>query len=54
MCSDCQGQGETFSSKDRCKVCNGQKVERKKKVLEVHIDKGDFPFPMYDRYVLRK
>lgn len=40
MCSDCQGQGEKFSSKDRCKNCNGHKVERKKKILEVHIDKG--------------
>lgn len=40
MCSDCQGQGEKFSSKDRCKNCNGLKVERKKKILEVHIDKG--------------
>lgn len=40
MCPDCQGQGEKFNSKDRCKNCNGQKVERKKKILEVHIDKG--------------
>lgn len=40
MCPDCQGQGEKFNSKDRCKNCNGHKVERKKKILEVHIDKG--------------
>lgn len=40
MCSDCQGQGEKFNSKDRCKNCHGHKVERKKKILEVHIDKG--------------
>lgn len=40
MCSECQGQGERFSAKDRCKNCNGHKVERKKKILEVHIDKG--------------
>lgn len=40
MCSDCQGQGEKFNSKDRCKNCNGHKVERKKKILEVHIDRG--------------
>ncbi|KAG1938122.1 dnaJ subfamily A [Pimephales promelas] len=40
MCSDCQGQGEKFNSKDRCKNCNGHKTERKKKILEVHIDKG--------------
>lgn len=40
MCSDCQGQGEKFNSKDRCKNCNGHKVERKKKIIEVNIDKG--------------
>ncbi|KAG7523064.1 dnaJ-like subfamily A member 4-like [Solea senegalensis] len=40
MCPDCQGQGEKFNSKDRCKNCSGHKVERKKKILEVHIDKG--------------
>jgi len=40
MCADCQGEGEHFNSKDRCKNCNGHKVERKKKILEVHIDKG--------------
>ncbi|XP_012674135.1 dnaJ homolog subfamily A member 4 isoform X2 [Clupea harengus] len=40
MCNDCQGQGESFSAKDRCKNCTGHKVERKKKILEVHIDKG--------------
>lgn len=44
MCSDCQGQGEKFNSKDRCKSCNGHKVERKKKILEVHIDKGRILF----------
>ncbi|CAJ1056669.1 dnaJ homolog subfamily A member 4 [Xyrichtys novacula] len=40
MCAECQGQGEKFNSKDRCKNCNGHKVHRKKKILEVHIDKG--------------
>uniref|UniRef100_A0A4W5LJG1 DnaJ heat shock protein family (Hsp40) member A4 n=1 Tax=Hucho hucho TaxID=62062 RepID=A0A4W5LJG1_9TELE len=40
MCAECQGEGERFNSKDRCKTCNGHKVERKKKILEVHIDKG--------------
>lgn len=44
MCSDCQGQGEKFNSKDRCKTCNGHKVERKKKILEIHIDKGECLF----------
>ncbi|XP_068169641.1 dnaJ homolog subfamily A member 4 [Antennarius striatus] len=40
MCPDCQGQGEKFNSKDRCKNCHGHKVERKKKILEVNIDRG--------------
>ena len=26
--------------KDRCQTCNGQKVVRDRKILEVHIDKG--------------
>ncbi|KAM6960815.1 dnaJ homolog subfamily A member 4 [Aplochiton taeniatus] len=40
MCADCQGQGEKFNSKDRCKNCKGHKVECRKKILEVHIEKG--------------
>lgn len=50
MCAECQGEGERFNSKDRCKTCNGHKVERKKKILEVHIDKGLFEvlFPCWD------
>ncbi|XP_029436887.1 dnaJ homolog subfamily A member 4-like [Rhinatrema bivittatum] len=40
MCPDCQGQGEIISPKDRCKACNGKKVLKEKKILEVHIDKG--------------
>lgn len=51
MCSDCQGQGEKFNSKDRCKNCNGHKVERKKKIIEVNIDKGAlFFFPFFFFY----
>lgn len=40
MCSSCEGQGERISAKDRCKSCQGQKVIRERKILEVHIDKG--------------
>lgn len=29
MCSDCEGQGERISAKDRCKQCNGKKVIHK-------------------------
>lgn len=49
VCPDCQGQGEKFNSKDRCKNCNGHKVERKKKILEVSIDKGTCPPPQFKR-----
>ncbi len=28
------------ADKDRCKTCNGRKVVRDRKLLEVHIDKG--------------
>ena len=40
VCHDCQGQGERINSKDRCKNCQGRKVIRERKILEVHIDKG--------------
>ncbi|KAI4532154.1 hypothetical protein MG293_017419 [Ovis ammon polii] len=40
VCMECQGHGERISPKDRCKSCNGRKVVREKKILEVHIDKG--------------
>lgn len=39
-CSSCRGQGETINVKDRCKECEGRKVVKERKVLEVHIDKG--------------
>ena len=42
VCSECQGQGERINSKDRCKECAGRKIVREKKILEVHIDKGNF------------
>jgi len=40
MCSECEGQGERINPKDRCKDCQGRKITRERKVLEVHIDKG--------------
>lgn len=39
-CTDCHGEGEVISEKDRCKTCNGKKVCNETKILEVHIDKG--------------
>lgn len=39
-CNDCSGQGEVIPQKDRCKNCEGKKIAREKKIIEVHIDKG--------------
>ena len=40
MCGECQGQGERIDPKLRCKKCNGKKVNRERKILEVAVDKG--------------
>lgn len=40
VCKDCSGQGEKIADRDRCKTCMGRKVNRERKILEVHIDKG--------------
>jgi len=40
VCRECQGQGERIDPKLRCKGCSGKKVTRKRKILEVSIDKG--------------
>lgn len=32
--------GEVISEKDRCKKCEGRKVNKETKLLEVHVDKG--------------
>jgi len=37
-CTDCRGEGETC--KKKCRKCQGKKVVREKKILEVYIDKG--------------
>jgi len=39
-CSDCDGQGEKINAKDKCKTCDGKKIVRERKIIEVHIDKG--------------
>ena len=39
-CDECNGQGETVDPKNKCKECDGKKVIKEKKVLEVQIDKG--------------
>lgn len=40
VCHECQGQGERINPKHRCKTCVGKKVNRERKILEVHVDKG--------------
>jgi len=40
MCRECQGQGERINPRDRCKSCQGRKIVREHKVLDVHIDVG--------------
>ena len=41
MCIECKGQGERINPKDRCESCNGAKVIREKKIIEVHVEKGE-------------
>lgn len=33
-------KGEVINEKDRCKKCEGHKVSKETKLLEVHVDKG--------------
>merc|ERR1719476_684962 len=40
MCQECHGEGERVDPKLRCKKCNGRKVNRERKILEVQVDKG--------------
>merc|ERR1719422_1953367 len=40
MCQECHGEGERVDPKLRCKKCNGKKVNRERKILEVVVDKG--------------
>ena len=41
-CSDCDGRGEKINAKDKCKTCDGKKIVRERKIIEVHIDKGNW------------
>lgn len=40
VCIECKGQGERIHPKDRCEGCEGAKVVREKKIIEVHVEKG--------------
>lgn len=39
-CRVCKGMGEIIADKDKCPTCNGMKVTKERKVLEVYVDKG--------------
>ena len=47
-CDECSGKGEVINEKDKCKTCDGKKVTKEKKILEVQIDKGA---PNGEKYV---
>lgn len=47
-CDDCRGTGEQINEKDKCKTCDGKKVTKEKKILDVQIDKGA---PNGEKYV---
>ena len=52
MCRECDGKGEQIDAKNRCKYCNGKKVNKESKILEVHIDKGVLLY--FDLLVIEK
>jgi len=39
-CSTCSGSGKIMNEKDKCKSCDGKKVYKDRKILEVNIEKG--------------
>lgn len=47
-CSECGGTGVQIDEKDKCKECNGKKVIKDKKVIEVNVEKGA---PNGEKYV---
>ena len=44
VCGECRGQGERINPKFLCKQCNGKKVNKERKILEVNIEKGKMGF----------
>lgn len=39
-CGACKGQGQTISEKDKCKTCDGQKIAKESKNIDVFVAKG--------------
>ncbi|KHO01159.1 DnaJ domain containing protein [Metarhizium album ARSEF 1941] len=40
LCDHCQGVGQVFKEKDRCKKCKGKRTTQEKKALEIYIPRG--------------
>ncbi|KAG6011767.1 hypothetical protein E4U43_008131 [Claviceps pusilla] len=40
LCDHCQGAGQVFKEKDRCKKCKGKRTTQEKKALEIYIPRG--------------
>lgn len=40
LCDHCQGAGQVYKEKDRCKRCKGKRTSQEKKVLEIYIPRG--------------
>ncbi|KAF7542363.1 hypothetical protein G7046_g10175 [Stylonectria norvegica] len=40
LCDHCQGVGNVYKEKDRCKKCKGKRTTQEKKVLEIYIPRG--------------
>jgi DnaJ family protein A protein 2 len=39
-CDDCGGKGETIDPAKMCKPCQGKKIKKEKKTIQVEVDKG--------------
>jgi DnaJ homolog subfamily A member 2 len=40
MCDQCQGSGNSYKEKDRCKKCKGKRTTTETKALEIYIPRG--------------
>jgi DnaJ family protein A protein 2 len=40
VCDACQGTGEIFKDKDKCKKCKGKRTTSERKMLEIYIPRG--------------
>lgn len=40
VCDSCQGSGNVFREKDKCRKCKGKRTTSEKKVLEIYIPRG--------------